>query len=62
VFDGSCTRLTLALQQPAYDIYQTSPTYNLNRVHHLLAAFQQRGYAIFHKEPNIQYSFRSGQS
>eukprot|EP00730_Choanoeca_flexa_P001949 TRINITY_DN10852_c0_g3_i2.p1 TRINITY_DN10852_c0_g3~~TRINITY_DN10852_c0_g3_i2.p1 ORF type:complete len:336 (+),score=59.33 TRINITY_DN10852_c0_g3_i2:79-1086(+) len=29
-------------------------------VHALLSAFQQRGYAVFHKEPNVQYAFKAG--
>eukprot|EP00045_Choanoeca_perplexa_P014800 m.176446 g.176446 ORF g.176446 m.176446 type:complete len:371 (-) comp16799_c0_seq1:81-1193(-) len=40
---------------------QARPTDNLREIHQLLAAFQYRGYAVFHKEANIQFSFRSSQ-
>jgi len=38
------------------------PTDELRKFHKLLAAFQHRGYAIFHKEPNVLGSFDSSES
>mmetsp|Transcript_21352 Transcript_21352/g.59285 ORF Transcript_21352/g.59285 Transcript_21352/m.59285 type:complete len:418 (-) Transcript_21352:32-1285(-) len=52
--DGTFERLQI--QQVQIEIHRDQP----HKVHNLLRAFYQAGYAIFHKEPNIQYPMSPG--
>ena len=45
----------LGVQQVLVEVHKSSP----KKIHALLRAFHQAGYAIFHKEPNIQFPMSS---